>query len=413
MAAALKLARKGIRSVILEGAPGPGGLGGVSRVDGVEVETFYHHYKPEDVHILDLIEELGLGDRLHWRKTRMGFYIGGDIQPLSGPLDLLRFRHLSFPNRIRFGLGVLRARMIDGEALEGLNAKEWVERSFGREVYQRIMKPMLLNKFGIDPSEISAGFLQGRIKGLSTTKKTTRAGEEYAYLRGGLAPLAARMVEALGSAGTLRTGARVTRFTHDEGRFTATTEDGRTVQAPTVINTLPLHVFDRIEKNFPFETRIRYQRVVCAIFSVEEPLTDYYWVNILDPEISFRVLVNQSRLSDYHSTIVYCGNYLPPGHAMFDEPDDAILARYHDDLGKLFGRVTVRDRSIARTRYATPVFDRHFAANSAGLDSIRPGMVFAGNVKIYPRSRTVSSVIGTGYEAAETVAANLEAGVSG
>ena len=405
LAAGLRLARRGLRPQIIEALPTLGGLGGISRLDGIEVETFYHHYKPEDVDILELIQELGLGDHLVWRNTRMGFYIDGQILPLSGSLDLLRFRPLSFPSRIRFGLGVLRARLLDGESLEGLSASEWVVRTFGREVHERLMKPMLLNKFGIDPSEISAGFLQGRIKGLSTTKKTTRSGERYAYLEGGLAPLAERMAEKIRAAGEIRTAAPLARLARDDEGFTATTADGRSSQAPAVINTLPLHVFEKLERNFPFESSVRYQSVVCAIFSVEEPLTDYYWINILDPEISFRVLVNQSRLGHYDSSIVYCANYLPPGDRMFDKSDEEILALYQADLQKLFGRITVRDCSIARTRYATPVFDRGFSSRTAGLDQVQPGLIFAGNIKIYPRSRTVSSVIATGYQAADQVAA--------
>ena len=92
LAAAYRLGQKGIRSIILEAAPSVAGLGGCCEVGGALVERFYHHIKPEDRHIIDLIGELGLGDNLEWTDTRMGFYHGGKVHPFSTALDLLRFR---------------------------------------------------------------------------------------------------------------------------------------------------------------------------------------------------------------------------------------------------------------------------------------------------------------------------------
>ena len=403
LAAAHRLARDGVRSMILEASDALGGLARCMVVDGHPIERFYHHIKPEDRHILDLIEELGLGPSLRWSDTRMGFYIGGRFHPFSTPIDLLRFSPLPPLDRFRFALGVLKAKRTDGKTLEGMSAEEWVLRQWGRAIYDRIMHPMLLNKFGIPPARISAGFLQGRIKGLSSAKSKFGGGESLAYLGGGLDALTARWSEALRDRAEFRLASPVEQIERTPRGFDVRSATGRFC-APFLINTLPLVVFDAVAKNFESPPMPGYQAVACAVFAVREELTPFYWVNVLDPEITFRILVNQSRIhGDYRNTMVYCGNYLGQDDPMLRKPEEEILDLYKAGLERMFGEVTVLDAKLSRSRFATPIFDKDFASRTAGLDDAVPGMVFAGNVKIYPYSRTVSSVIATGYAAAKTV----------
>lgn len=401
LAAAHRLGRHGVRSTILEAEAEPGGLARCTSVDGLLIERFYHHIKPEDIHIIQLIDEMGLSDRLHWSDTRMGFYSRSRFHPFSTPLDLLGFSPLPFADRLRFALGVFKAKRTDGKTLEGMNAEEWVIQEWGQTIYRRIMRPMLLNKFGIPPARISAGFLQGRIKGLSSSKSSVKGGERLAHLTGSLHRLTDRLRETIREHSEIRLRTPAERIEADRG-LTVWSGD-RQFSGRYVINTLPLTIFAKISKNFPFETEVDYQGVVCAIFVVEEPLTPLYWVNVLDEDITFRILVNQSRINDYPHTVVYCGNYLRPDETLFGKSDGEILSLYAESLRSMFGSITVRDAKVSRTKFATPVFEKDFASKTADLDASIPGMVFAGNVHIYPYSRTVSSVIGTGYAAADRV----------
>ncbi|MCK4546522.1 MAG: FAD-dependent oxidoreductase [Candidatus Eisenbacteria sp.] len=402
LAAAYRLGRHGIPSTLIEAQPKVGGLAACSTIDGVAVEHFYHHIKPEDGHVISLIEELGLGYGLHWADTRMGFYIDGSFHPFSTPMDLLRFSPLSLMDRFRFAWGVFKAKRTEGKTLEGMNAEEWVVREWGRSVYERIMRPMLMNKFGIPPAWISAGFLQGRIKGLSSAKSSARGGEQLAYLRGSLQTLTDRLEEEIRNTCHIRVSTPIERIDTSPDGFHVHSGDEE-FTAPFVVNTLPLTVFESIRKNFEFRTSIQYQAVACGVFSIEEELTPLYWINILDDDVTFRVFVNQSRMDEYSHPIVYCANYLRADDPLFRRPDDEILDLYIGSMKKMFGRVTLREGRLFRSRHATPVFDRDFAARTANLDDCVPGMVFAGNIKVYPYSRTVSSVIGTGFAAADRI----------
>ena len=85
----------------------------------------------------------------------------------------------------------------------------------------------------------------------------------------------------------------------------------------------------------------------------------------------------------------------------FNESDNDIMEVYSRDIETMFGKISVVDRRCFRARRATPIFDKDYGSRMAGLDGCVPGMFFAGNVKVYPGSRTLSSVMGTGYNVAD------------
>ena len=406
LAAAYRLGQKGIRSIILEAAPSVAGLGGCCEVGGALVERFYHHIKPEDRHIIDLIGELGLGDNLEWTDTRMGFYHGGTVHPFSTALDLLRFGPFSPLDRVRFALGTLRARRTDGRTLDGMDAKEWIVREWSQGIYDRMMGPLIRNKFGIPPEDVSAAFIHGRIKGLSSAKSNPMKGEVLGYLRGSVQPLTDRFEAAVNEVADIRLRAPVERVEKTAGGFTVWS-DGTPFAARYIVNTLPLHVFDKIDKNFLFNNDVEYVGVVCAIFSLKKHIIPVYWLNIIEEGISFRLLVNQSALGEYDNQIIYCANYVRETDSLFGKSEEDIMRLYLDDLRKMFGDIVVDDRVLFRARHATPIFDKDFGRKVADLDTRIPGMVFAGNIKVYPGSRTLSSVMGTGYNVADQIAGTL------
>ena len=54
-------------------------------VNGEPLEAFYHHIFTTDTTIIALIEELGLGDRLVWKDSKVGFFRTGKIWPFVTP----------------------------------------------------------------------------------------------------------------------------------------------------------------------------------------------------------------------------------------------------------------------------------------------------------------------------------------
>ena len=409
LGAADALGRAGVASLIIEASPSAGGLATCVQVGPVLVEGTYHHIKSHETTLIELIKDLGLGDRLIWKDTRMGFYTCGEIYPFSTPRDLLGFKPFNLVDKFRFGLGVVRTKYSPSESVDGLNARDWILSLYGQRVHDRMLGPMLHNKFGLPSSEISAAFLHGRIRGIAKTKANTGSGELMGYLSGSLQPLTDRLEARVRQHAEIRYGTSVAAVLREDDRFTIRTSTGETVTADRVINTLPLEIFGKIELNFPFYSEVEYQSAICGIFVIREKLIDLYWTNIIDERMPFKVLVNQSRLDDYPGTVVYCGNYLRSTAELYQQDEAEITRRYLAGLRLMFGAVTVEASRVFKARYATPIYDRHFAARTDGLQSCVPGMKFAGNIAIYPHGRTVSNVLKSGYEAAAAVMEGLPA----
>ena len=106
LAAAYELGKHGIRATVLERDAEIGGLAGSFRVNGVRLEKFYHHWFTNDVHVMQLIEELGNEDQILLRPTRTGMYYANNFFKLSTPSTCCVFRPCL--SSIVFALGCWR-----------------------------------------------------------------------------------------------------------------------------------------------------------------------------------------------------------------------------------------------------------------------------------------------------------------
>ncbi|MCF8042490.1 MAG: FAD-dependent oxidoreductase [Desulfarculaceae bacterium] len=409
LAAARRLMHGGAGCLLLEATGGLGGAGRCGQVAGESVEWFYHHIKPHDTFLLDLIGRMGLESSLLWQETSMAFYLEQRLYPFSRPQDLLRFAPFNLADKLRFCAGMLTSRFTQSQNLAGVSAKDWIVRHWGQSVYRKMMAPMMRNKFGIPPERVCAGFLHGRIKGLAATKAKGVSGEMLGYLDGGLDRLTRRLGEELAQSAETRLNSPVTALERTKEGYMVHA-GGRSHAARVVINTLPLNYFARLPVNFSFESRVKYQGVACALMALEGPLELPYWTNILEPGFSCKVVVNQSRLGRHRANLVYCSAYLPSEHPLITAPADEVRELYLKDLRAMAGPVELMDCLVTQSPVATPVFDVDYRQQIHNLQGRLPGVFFAGNATIYPHSRTLSSVIGSGRQAAALALERLASG---
>lgn len=92
LAAAYQLVEDGYKPVIFEADNRVGGMTACFNFSGVQIERFYHFHCTSDTGFLNLLDELGIADQMHWRETRMGYWYGGQLQPWGNPIALLKFR---------------------------------------------------------------------------------------------------------------------------------------------------------------------------------------------------------------------------------------------------------------------------------------------------------------------------------
>ena len=63
----------------------------------------YHFVCKSDRATFDLLAELGLGDKMRWVPTSMGYYVDGTLYRWGDPVALLQFPKLSLIEKLRYG----------------------------------------------------------------------------------------------------------------------------------------------------------------------------------------------------------------------------------------------------------------------------------------------------------------------
>ncbi|HEY7514104.1 MAG TPA: FAD-dependent oxidoreductase, partial [Vicinamibacteria bacterium] len=236
--AAHVLQKEGASVTLLESAPVLGGLASSFDVQGVRIERYYHFICRGDDDLVDTLQELGLGSRLHWIRSRMAYFVNGTLYPFLTPWELVRFRPLSLVDRLRAGIAVKWAQRMKEEDLAPEKAVAWLQGLFGRAAYQVIWEPLMRFKFAEHAEAISAAWIWARMVRLSRSRASPWR-EELGYVEGG----SRTVLEGLG-ADLERRGGRVLRSAPVEqivlegGRAVGVRVGGETLPAEVVLSTV-------------------------------------------------------------------------------------------------------------------------------------------------------------------------------
>ncbi|MGH7899239.1 MAG: FAD-dependent oxidoreductase, partial [Candidatus Binatia bacterium] len=215
LAAAYRLARSGVRTSVFERSGHLGGLAMSFPLGETEIEKYYHHWFTSDHDILDLIAEVGLADKVRWPSPVMGTFSAGKAYRFTSPMDLMRFRPLSFAGKLRLGLVTLfLQRYPRRERFEGTTAAAWLRRYAGREVYETIWGPLLRAKFGRHAESISMAWIWSKMRLRGTSRKGAGTKESLGYIDGGFGIVARRVAERIvAHGGSIHTAEPVRRIT--------------------------------------------------------------------------------------------------------------------------------------------------------------------------------------------------------
>lgn len=418
LAAAYRLIKEGIKPLVIEKCPFVGGMASSHSVDGFSIEKFYHHFFTHDSEVLGLVRELGNEDRLIWNETRMGYFADGRLYSFTTPVDLLRFGHVGFIDRLNFALFTLFAKASPNhDSLDGLSAREWLKRKIGSSAYVKIVAPLIKSKFGMHVNDISASFLKGRINARVRSRRGFLRKESLGYYMGGLEGLVSALCKGVTAGGgriMLDTGVQEIAV-NGEFDFTVKTTGGESIDCDHVLATTPLPVTGGLLRSY-FKNRsafsgFQYRGAVCLCAGIERKLSDYYWINIASEKIPFGVIVEHTNLvpsSFYNGNrIIYLSSYCDDNSPLFKMDDNGIYNLFIEGLKRVlpdFKKEEVVWWRVAREPYATPVFIKDFGKRLSELrGGLTGGLLLAGNITIYPRSRNVNNVISSGRSAAEEI----------
>lgn len=337
---------------IFESRPLLGGCLASYKRDDYWIERYYHHCFAGDERLFSLLRDLGLSDRLEWLSGSTGYYVDGTIHPLTSPIEILRYPHLSLADKVRLGLLTLRAKRLDLAALDAVPASEYIRKNLGESVYASFFEPLLRSKFGDRRDEVSAAWLISRI---AIRSDRGVEGERLGYMRGGWHELVDGMAEEAQKKGAvIETGTPVTSIRRTGDAWEV---NGR--RFDTVLATIPPQEIGRLSGMEGF-AEIPYQGAACMTIGLDRDVTrGIYWLNMKDPAPYGAVVThtNFAPRERYGEEVVYLASYFG------ETPAPNLKETMLSDFCRRFSVPTnaIHWSELAVERFAGPVYTTGFA----------------------------------------------------
>jgi protoporphyrinogen oxidase len=429
LTAAYRLARQGHQVTLWEQAERLGGQAAAFPLgNGAHLEYFYHHLFMSDTAIVDLIEELGIGDKLVWIESNVGFFVDGRIWPLASATDLLRIGFIPFIDRLRIGLATLYLQRISKASgkwrrFERITAWEWLRRAVGERAFRRVWGAQLRAKFGPRAEEVAMVWFWNKIFLRTQSRPGLLSREKLGYIMGSFNVLIDRLADAGREAGVdIRAGIGVTRLErHDQGgaRFTIHGTDGRLDDADLVLATIPSPFLLRLVPDMPepYRTKLTsasYQGAVVALLQLSQALSSTYWLNIGDERLPFTGIIEHTNFvgpEHYgNSHYVYVGKYVDWDHPYVTMDDDALIDAYVPLLQLInpsFQKNWIERFWIFRERAAQPIIGLNYSDKLPEHRTPIPGLYLANTAQIYPEDRGTNYSVDLGNRIAALIVEDL------
>ena len=402
LAAAFHALERGHEVTVYEADAVPGGMAAHLDFDGLSIERFYHFICKADRPTFDLLERLGIGDRMRWTPTSMGYFVDGRLHRWGDPLALLRFPGIDWVSKLRYGLQMfLATKRSDWSALDTVSARDWIERGSGTRVYDVLWRRLFDLKFFEHADQISAAWIWSRIKRIGTSRRSLMQ-EELGYIDGGSETLVhalTRAIEARG--GSLRLATPVREVVVEEGAVTGLRTDDGVEPANAVISTVPTPYVSRLVPALPEACKARYEAivnigVVCVVLKLNRSVTPHFWVNISDPQIDIPGIVEFSHLRPVGQTVVYVPFYMPTSNPKYRRDDAAFVEEALECIYRLnpgIDRSEVLATRVGRLRHAQPVCEPGFLAKIPPVQTPIRGLQIADTSFYYPEDRGISESV--------------------
>jgi protoporphyrinogen oxidase len=415
LSAAYDLCKAGHKVTIYEKDSDIGGLAGTFELQpGMRVEKFYHHWFTNDVDVLGLIDELGLGHLKQYHSSNTGLYFTNSIFRLAGPLDLLSFPGIPFIDRIRTGLMALIARRVnDWKPLENISAEDWLVKIGGRKAYDAIWKPLMQGKFGVEAPNVSAVWMWNKLK-LRGSSRNKKGGESLVYFGGGFGALTDGIRKSLESLGvTIHLNTGVKKIITENGRAAGVETDRGTHRANAVLCTVPLPQFLQMTPDLPSDysskcKEIRFLGNSCLVLRLSRSLSSTYWLNVADPSFPFVGIIEHTNLDSRENYggdhIVYLSKYLPTTEKLFSFTTDEMLDYCVPFIQRIFpefDRSWILSHHVWKAQFSQPVITKNYSNLIPSLKTPIDGLWLCTMAQIYPEDRGTNYAVRYGRRVAK------------
>ena len=407
MAAAYDLRKAGHDVTMFESADYVGGLASGFKEPHWKwsVEKFYHHWFASDRHMLGLIKELGLSDKVLFPRPYTVMLHDGKWYPFDSILKALLFPGLGFGiNKIRFGLVGLYLRLTNNwKPLEKVTVEQWMRKWAGAEVYEKMWQPLVIGKFGPHNKDVNMAWMWARLKA-----RTTRLGT----FEGGFQNFADRFAKILRDQGVeIRLGARIESIKRGQAGLVVGSESFDKILVTTSPSTMAKLCPDLPESYLKGLLELKSMGAVVLVVSLKQRLSKdgYYWFNLPKDDgfpclalVEHTNFVSPENFGGDH--IVYAGDYLEAGHEYFSLSDEALLACFSEAFKRInpdFEPAWVKKTWVFRTNYAQPVPLVEHSQNIPAIQTPVDGLYFASMSQVYPWDRGTNFAVEIGRGAAK------------
>ena len=421
LSAAHTFIKRGYSVQIYEAAPFLGGLASTFNIGNSVVEKFYHHLFLSDNYLIDLLEEFNLQSHIIWKNSSTSYFHNGRIYPFTTPIDLLKFSPVNFINRIRMGLLALYLQRVKNwKKYEKITAAEYMKKYAGSQNYKIIWEPLLKGKFSDYYQDVSMSWLWSKFA-TRVASRDRNFQEKLGYIDGSwnlLTDALATFITKHNSKIDLNT--RVSKIHVENNKITGLDtidNDGNTTTETfdIILSTIPTFYLPNLIQELPDDytkrlTDIQYEGAIAAVWFLNKPLSNSYWMNISDPDIPFLLALEHTNLFDSNSYngnhILYTADYVTQNDPRWQMDDETILNSYIPHLKKInpqFTKSWINKTYIHKERAAQPVVTLNYSDKIPNTKSPIEGLWLAAMSQVYPQDRGTNYSIGLGKKVAEDI----------
>ena len=412
LAVAYQAVKDGHRVTIFEAEDRIGGMTATFDFDGLSIERFYHFICTSDRPLFELLEELGIQDKLRWKETHMGYYYQDGVYPWGNPVALLRFPGLGLISKLRYGAhAFFSTKRKDWRTLDHLEATQWIRNWVGTQAFDVLWRRLFDLKFYDYANTLSAAWIWTRIKRVGSSRYSMMR-EKFGYLEGGSETLLNALQIAIEQAGgVIRLSTSVERVLHENGKVTGVQVGREEVTFDAVVSTIPVPFVPKLILDLPEVLLNQYRAlkniaVVCVIVKTSKPITPNFWLNVNDPQMDIPGMVEFSNLRELSEHVTYVPFYMPGEHPKYQEADEAFLKKVRHYLQTINPDLDDRDilaMRVNRYRYAQPI------CGPGHLETLPPirlpidGLYVADTSYYYPEDRGISESVQMGRKIARMI----------
>lgn len=420
LSAAYDLLNAGHEVVLYEASGQTGGLAAGFWDENWEwpLEKFYHHIFATDKAIIELVEEIGMGDKLFFPRPTTSVIHDGKIVPFDSPWRWITFPGFNLLDVARFGFVSAYLRFTKPwRKLEQVTADTWLRKWYGRKIYNLTWRPMLIGKFGPYYDQVNMAWMWARLH-----VRTPKLG----YFEGGFQAFVDRLTAVIQQNGAkLHLNTPVERIEREPEGKLAVTAGGKTEVFDTCLVTTSPGILAKMAPALPDDylkelVDLKSMGAVVLTLALKRPLLPdnlTYWLNIPadSPDKSqnkypFLALVEHTNYIDKShyggDHLIYCGDYVTTDHpymtmnqAELTQQFTSVLPQFNPD----FKPDWIRQSWLFRERYAQPVPLRNHSRHIPDLRTPLPGLYLASMSQVYPWDRGTNYAVEIGRQAAQLI----------